>query len=124
MRAVWRAARAAVRRRKLQTFLIGLVVLLCSATTVVSLALIDASSAPFDRAFAARHGAHTVAAFDPAVVSGPALTSARSGVTAAAGPFGQVVIAPENDSGLVRRGDRSTCSTCGTGDGRPPRARS
>lgn len=102
MRAVWRAARAAVRRRKLQTFLIGLVVLLCSATTVVSLALLDASSAPFDRAFAARHGAHAVASFDPARVSETTLTSALSGVTASAGPFGQVVVKPENDSGLVR----------------------
>ncbi|BCJ46866.1 hypothetical protein GCM10010168_36120 [Actinoplanes ianthinogenes] len=94
MTAVWRAARAAVRRRKLQTFLIALVVLLCSATTVVSLALLDATSAPFDRAFATRHGAHTVAAYDPATVTEAQLTAARSGVTAAAGPFGQVVLEP------------------------------
>ncbi|GAA2879731.1 hypothetical protein Acy02nite_26300 [Actinoplanes cyaneus] len=102
MRAVWRAARAAVRRRKLQTFLIGLVVLLCSATTVVSLALLDASSAPFDRAFAAKHGAHAVAAFDPARVTETQLTSATAGVTATAGPFGQVVVKPETDSGVIR----------------------
>ncbi|MFI1990423.1 FtsX-like permease family protein [Actinoplanes sp. NPDC020271] len=114
MTAVWRAARAAVRRRKLQTFLIGLVVLLCSGTTVVSLALVDASSAPFDRAFAARHGAHAIAAFDAGVVGEPALTSALTGVTATAGPFGQTVVVPENDSGLVR--GRSPLTVVGRAD--------
>ncbi|GIE86840.1 ABC transporter permease [Actinoplanes regularis] len=98
MSAVWRAARAAVRRRRLQTFLIGLVVLLCSATTVVSLALLDASSAPFDRTFAARHGAHAVAAYDPAKVTEAQLTAARTGVAAAAGPFGQIVLEPDDRS--------------------------
>ncbi|GAA4603258.1 putative ABC transport system permease protein [Actinoplanes octamycinicus] len=97
MSAVWRAARAAVRRRRLQTFLIALVVLLCSATTVVSLALLDASSAPFDRAFGTRQGAHAAAVFDPAQVTEAQLATARSGVTAAAGPFGQVVLDPDRN---------------------------
>ncbi|MGK5680243.1 FtsX-like permease family protein [Actinoplanes sp. URMC 104] len=101
MRAVWRAARAAVRRRRLQTFLIGLVVLLCSATTVVSLALLDASSAPFDRAFTAVRGAHAVAAFDNSRVTESQLASARTGVTAAAGPFGQVTLTPGEEAGIL-----------------------
>ncbi|WIM99265.1 ABC transporter permease [Actinoplanes oblitus] len=101
MSAVWRAARAAIRRRKLQTFLIALVVLLCGATTVVSLALLDASSAPFDRAFAARQGAHSVAAYDPGRVTEAQLSAARSGVTAAAGPFAQVVLEPEHGTGRL-----------------------
>ncbi|MFE9692238.1 FtsX-like permease family protein [Micromonospora sp. NPDC005806] len=92
MSAVWRTARAAVRRRKLQTFVIGLVVLLSTATIVVALVLLDASSAPFDRAFAAQRGAHAVAVFDPAKVSDAELAGRRTGVAAAAGPFGQVTL--------------------------------
>jgi len=90
MTAVWRAARAAVRRRKLQTFVIGLVVLLSTATIVVALALLDASSAPFDRAFAAHRGAHAIAVYDAAVVTGEQLAARKPGVSASAGPFGQV----------------------------------
>jgi ABC-type lipoprotein release transport system permease subunit len=92
--AVWRAARAAVRRRRLQTFVIGLVVLLSTTTLVVALALLDASSAPFDRAFAQQRGAHAVTAFDSAKVTVAQLTAQRTGVTAAAGPFGQVTLNP------------------------------
>ena len=64
MSAVWRAARAAVRRRRMQTFVIGLVVLLGTTTIVVALALLEASSAPFDRALAKQRGPHAVAVFD------------------------------------------------------------
>ncbi|MFB7497491.1 FtsX-like permease family protein [Streptomyces sp. NPDC056161] len=88
MRAVWRAARAAVRRRRLQTLLIGLVTLVSTGATVVALGLLDAASAPFDRAFDQQRGPHVVAAFDPAKVSNVRLADAarRPGVTAA-GPF-------------------------------------
>ncbi|MEV6305521.1 ABC transporter permease [Actinoplanes sp. NPDC051861] len=92
MNAVWTAARAAIRRRKLQTFVIFLVVLLSTTTVVVSLALLDAVSAPFDRAFAQQRGAHAVAAFDPARVTDAQLAAARNGVSASTGPFGQVVL--------------------------------
>jgi ABC-type antimicrobial peptide transport system permease subunit len=93
--AVWAAARAAIRRRRLQTFVIALVALLCTATVVVSLALLDATSAPFDRAFGQQRGAHAVATYDPAAVTGEQLTGARTGVAAAAGPFGQTVVETE-----------------------------
>ena len=89
MSAVWRAARAAMGRRRLQTFVIGLVVLLSTATIVVALALLDASSAPFDRAFAAHKGAHVVAAYDSTKVTNEQLLAQRDGVAASAGPFGQ-----------------------------------
>lgn len=95
--AVWTAARAAVRRRRLQTFVIFLVVLLCTSTVVVSLALLDAASTPFDRAFERQRGAHAIAAYDPAAVTGDQLTAAGDGVQAANGPFGQVVLEPETD---------------------------
>ncbi|MGW0885788.1 hypothetical protein [Streptomyces sp. NPDC002671] len=105
MSAVWHAARAAVRRRRLQTVVISLVVLLSTATMVVATGLLDSASSPFDRAFGKQSGAHAVAAFDPATVSTQQLaaTGRRPGVEASAGPFGQtsVNVAPGSASFLV-----------------------
>ena len=58
---------------------------------MVALALLDASSAPFDRAFAAAARRRTSSPlFDPAAVSDAQLVGAGSpGVAAAAGPFGR-----------------------------------
>ncbi|MEV6926469.1 ABC transporter permease [Dactylosporangium sp. NPDC051485] len=95
MTAVWRAARAAVRRRKLQTFVIAVVALFSTATVVVALGLLDASSAPFDRAFAQQRGPHVVATYataDPPVASG---------AEAVAGPFEQLVLDVPADGGPV-----------------------
>jgi putative ABC transport system permease protein len=93
MRAVWWAARAAVRRRRLQTLVIALVTLTSTAAMVVALGLVDAASAPFDKAFGKQRGPHVIAAFDPAKVSDAQLTRAagRSG-TEAAGPFAQATL--------------------------------
>ncbi|MBE1492438.1 ABC transporter permease [Plantactinospora soyae] len=103
MSAVWRTARAAVRRRRLQTTVIGLVVLFSTATIVVALGLLDASSAPFERAFAAQRGAHVVASFDSTRVAAAELTRTAGlpGVEAVAGPFPQAVLEiPPDDSAL------------------------
>ncbi|MGA5166621.1 MULTISPECIES: ABC transporter permease [Streptomyces] len=99
MSAVWRASRAAVKRRRLQTFVIGLVVLCSTTTVLLALGLLAAASAPFDRAFDEQRGAHTVAAFDPAKASPEQLvrTARRPGVEAAAGPFGQTVLEMPDD---------------------------
>ncbi|GAA0896883.1 hypothetical protein GCM10009557_71160 [Virgisporangium ochraceum] len=113
MSAVWRASRSAVRRRRVQTFVIGLVVLMSTATIVVALALLEASSAPIDRAFAAQRGAHVVAVFDPAAVTASQLAGPKTGVAAAAGPFGQAVLEltgtggprPEGPKTVVGRAD-------------------
>ncbi|GIE35799.1 hypothetical protein Ait01nite_088440 [Actinoplanes italicus] len=104
MSAVWATARAAVRRRKLQTFVIGLVALFCTATVVVSLALLDAMSAPFDRAFAQQRGPHAVAAYDPAKVTDAQLTAARDGVAAVAGPFAQATVEGTGTDGPMFQG--------------------
>ncbi|WP_433789932.1 FtsX-like permease family protein [Actinoplanes sp. CA-252034] len=104
MSAVWAAARAAIRRRRLQTFVIGLVALLCTATVVVSLALLDATSAPFDRVFGQQRGAHAVASFDRTVVGDAQLAAATSGVQASAGPFAQAIVQPEGGSGPLLEG--------------------
>ncbi|MET7401955.1 ABC transporter permease [Dactylosporangium sp. NPDC005572] len=92
MRAVVRAATAAVRRRRLQSVVIGLVVLLASATAVLAAGLIATSTGPFDRAFARQQGAHAAVAYDAAKVTADALkaTATASGVTAAAGPYDTV----------------------------------
>lgn len=94
MSAVWRASRAAVKRRRLQTFVIGLVVLCSTTTVLLALALLAAASGPFDKAYASQRGAHAVATFDTARVTREqlALTARQPGVEAAAGPFGQAVI--------------------------------
>ncbi|BFV54967.1 hypothetical protein KCMC57_up00710 [Kitasatospora sp. CMC57] len=94
MSAVWRASRAAVKRRRLQTFVVGLVVLCSTTTVLLALALLTAASSPFDKAYAEQRGAHTVAAFDTTKVSPEQLarTARQPGVAAAAGPFGQAVV--------------------------------
>ncbi|RZU24033.1 putative ABC transport system permease protein [Streptomyces sp. BK239] len=99
MNAVWRASRAAVRHRRLQTFVIGLVVLCATTTVLLGLGLLTAASAPFDKAFDQQRGAHTVAVFDLGDASRAQLarTARRPGVEAAAGPFGQAVLdMPDN----------------------------
>lgn len=93
MSAVWRAARAAVRRRKLQTTVIGIVVLFSTATLVVALRLLDASTAPFDRVFDEQAGAHVVAVFEP----GTEGDARPAGTAASAGPFQQVVLTAPPD---------------------------
>lgn len=94
MSAVWRASRAAVKRRRVQTIVIGLVVLCSTTTVLLALSLLAAASGPFEKAYAAQRGAHTVATYDPAKVSDAQLTQTahRPGVEAAAGPFPQAVL--------------------------------
>ncbi|MFF4040186.1 FtsX-like permease family protein [Streptomyces sp. NPDC001816] len=94
MRAVWKAARAAVRRRRLQTLVIWLVTLVSTGSLVVALGLVDAASAPFDHVFGKQRGPHVIAAFDSAEVSDAQLAHAarQSGVEAVAGPFRQASV--------------------------------
>jgi putative ABC transport system permease protein len=89
MRAVWRAARFAVRRRKLQTSIIALVLLLSTATIVMAMGLLTTVDGPYDRAFAKQLGAHLTVGYDAAKAT-PAQVAAsgsRPGVTAAGGPY-------------------------------------
>ncbi|MGW2372283.1 ABC transporter permease [Kitasatospora sp. NPDC001683] len=97
--AVWRASRAAVKRRRVQTIVIGLVVFCSTATVLLALAVISAARAPFDAAFEAERGPHVTALFDPAKASAEQLaaTAHRPGVEAAAGPFDQAVVTIPTD---------------------------
>lgn len=94
MSALGRVARAAVRRRRLQTIVIGVVVAVSTGTIVLALGLLAAASGPIERAHEQQAGAHLVAAYDSAVVSADALVQAadRAEVAAVAGPFGQAVV--------------------------------
>ncbi|MFI9248607.1 FtsX-like permease family protein [Streptomyces sp. NPDC053069] len=94
MRAVWKAARAAARRRRLQTVVIWLVALVSTGSIVVALGLVDAASAPFDHVFAGQRGPHVTAVYDREAVSDAQLTRAarQPGVEAVAGPFPQATL--------------------------------
>ncbi|SDF76251.1 putative ABC transport system permease protein [Lentzea fradiae] len=88
MSPVWLASWAAVRKRKVQTTVIGLVVCAAGATLVMALGLLVAADAPFDRAFASQRGAHLTVAFDAREVEGADLT----GGAESAGPFRQATL--------------------------------
>ncbi|MGW7449100.1 FtsX-like permease family protein [Kitasatospora sp. NPDC054795] len=115
--AVWRASRAAVKRRRVQTLVIGLVVFCSTTTVLLALAVISAARAPFEAAFDGQHGAHVVASFEPAKASAEQLaaTAHRPGVEAAAGPFDQVTVeiptdwvgSPPGPLTLVGRADQA-----------------
>jgi putative ABC transport system permease protein len=92
--AVWRASRAAVRRRRVQTFVIGLVVFASAVVSVVALGLLEAVSGPYERAFESQRGAHAVTAFDARKTTPGAVARTRSAdrVRTAAGPFDQAVV--------------------------------
>ena len=66
MSALGRVVRSGVGRRRVQTVVIGLVVLIAVTAAVLGGSLMVASRAPFDRAFAQQHGAHLTAQFDAA----------------------------------------------------------
>jgi len=94
---VRRAVRGGLKRRRVQTLVIGLVLLVSTAASVLALGLVVESSGPFNRAFGAQHGAHAVVIVNPARASVSQLTATRRlpGVSAAAGPFSEVTISPE-----------------------------
>lgn len=87
-----RAARTGLSGRRVQTLVIGLVVLVATAASTLALGLLVDSNAPFDSAFAAQHGAHVTATVGNASAAQLAATTRLPGVTAAAGPFGEVSV--------------------------------
>lgn len=91
---VARAVRGGLARRRVQTTVVALVLLVSVGASVLALALIADSSSPFDRAFAAQRGAHVTATVSPARATPAQLAATRrlAGVTATAGPFPEVTI--------------------------------
>jgi len=88
---VVRAARGGLSGRRVQTTVIGLVVLICTAASTLALGLLVDSNAPFDHAFAAHHGSE-VTATAKASPAQLAATARLPRVTAAAGPFPQTTV--------------------------------
>ncbi|MGW0436362.1 ABC transporter permease [Micromonospora sp. NPDC003197] len=98
MSAVGLVLRTGVRKRRVQTIVIGLATLMAVTASVLGGALLVVSSAPFDTAFAAQNGAHLSATFDPALVTSDQLTAADpAGVTATAGPYPVVTVTAQID---------------------------
>jgi putative ABC transport system permease protein len=89
---VRRAITSGLRRKLMQTTVIGLVLLISAGASVLGLALVADSNAPFDTAFAAQHGADVAATFSPARVTDSELATTRQlpVVIATAGPFAEV----------------------------------
>ena len=81
-----RAARGGLSGRRVQTMVIGLVLLISTAASTLALGLLVDSNAPFDHAFAAQHGSEVTTAAQ-ATTAQLAATAHLPGVTAAAGPF-------------------------------------
>ncbi|WP_030392608.1 FtsX-like permease family protein [Kitasatospora purpeofusca] len=101
MSAVRRAARAAVNRRRFQTFVLGVVVMVSSAMAIATLGLLAAVSGPFDRAYDAANGAHVVAEFDSSKVTAAQIDRAAKapGVEAVAGPYPMAVLHSPSETG-------------------------
>ncbi|GAA2632022.1 FtsX-like permease family protein [Streptomyces vastus] len=114
MSALGRVVRSGVGRRRLQTLVIGLTAMMAVAASVLGGSLLVVSGAPFDDAFARRHGAHLSVEFDAAGTSaGQAKETGRAdGVIAAAGPFRAVSVTPR----IHEDGDEWPMTVVGRGD--------
>jgi putative ABC transport system permease protein len=95
VKAIIRAARGGLGGRRLQAVVIGLVVLACTAASVLAVGMLVDSRSPFDRGFAAQHGADVAADMSLSAASSAQLaaTSHVSGVTDVAGPFPETIAA-------------------------------
>ncbi len=94
---VSRAIRGGVARRRVQTIVIALVLLVSTGAAVLALALVVDSSAPFDHSFAAQRGAHLAVIVNPAraTPADVAATTRLRQVSATAGPFAALSIAAQ-----------------------------
>lgn len=112
------ALRAALTRRRLQAAVICVVAAVSVAATVLGVALAVDSSAPFDTAFTAQHGADVTAVINPMLATRAQLaaTGRLSRVTATAGPFGEANVTAQvaSNSGCRRPTPSTPCSTAQT----------
>ena len=89
-----RTAAGGLLRHKVQAVVIGMVLLVSTASATLGLALLAATDGPFNHAFAAQHGADLTVTVNAARASSAQLaaTHTLSGVTAAAGPFAEATV--------------------------------
>jgi putative ABC transport system permease protein len=107
MRASFTVAWSEVRRRRLQSVVITVMVALASGTITLGLNLLLESRSPYDRAFQALHGAHLKVFYDARRVTAGHLAStpATLGTSAFAGPWPNVymtLLHRESSHGQVR----------------------
>jgi putative ABC transport system permease protein len=90
-----RTAAGGLLRHKVQALVICAVLLISTASATLGFALLAATNAPFDAAFAAQHGADVTLTVNTgkATTAQLAATAKLSGVTAAVGPFTQALVA-------------------------------
>ncbi|MEU6550256.1 ABC transporter permease [Streptomyces sp. NPDC046915] len=100
MSALARVVRAGVGRRRVQTAVLIMTTFMSVTASVLAAGLLLASRAPFDHAFAQRHGAHLTARFDGTRVMPARLaaTAHAAGVTDVAGPFATLSARPRTVS--------------------------
>ncbi len=104
MSALLRKTLSDVRRRKLQTAIVGFIVFLSSLTAILALTLLVETDAPFDRAFEQTRGAHLYVTFDSAKVTEAQVsaTQSLSVVSAANGPWRLIPAAVQFPGNRVR----------------------
>lgn len=96
-----RIVRSGVGRKRVQTVVMTLTTLLAVAASVLAAGLLVDSQAPFERAFAAQHGAQLTAQINAAKASTTqiAATAHVPGLSASAGPFLVASLHPAAGSG-------------------------
>jgi putative ABC transport system permease protein len=89
-----RTATGGMLRHKVQAVVLGMVLLVSTASATLGLALLSANDGPFQKAFAAQDGAHLSVTVNPAHAGAAQLARTRTlpGVTALAGPFGETTV--------------------------------
>jgi putative ABC transport system permease protein len=127
MSALSSVVRSGVNRRWVQTTVIALATAGAVTAGVLGGGLLVASNAPFDKAFAAQHGAHLTVLTDPAKATTAQLAATRTaaGVAETTGPFavGQVKLLPPPPPGLpeapagIRGPSLSVAARTGPGTG-------
>jgi len=103
---VARVVAAGLTRRRRLAIVIGLVLAISAAASVLAAALVVDVRGPFDHVFAAQHGAQVTATADLSrTTMGQLAASARlPGVAAAAGPFAETTIGRPGTPVTVRQG--------------------
>ncbi len=89
-----RTATGGMLRHKVQAVVIGMVLLISTASATLGFALLSASNSPFQHAFATQQGADVTLTVNAAHASAAQLAATRSlaGVTAESGPYPQVIV--------------------------------
>ena len=89
-----RTATGGLMRHKVQAVVIGMVLLVSTASATLGLALLASGNAPFQHAFAAQDGADLAVTVNPARATAAQLDATRAlrGVTATAGPFAEATV--------------------------------